>query len=149
MKLIFPALALMAALLSANDVSAKDQPKMKVWKHPQCGCCGKWIEHMREAGFSVEVNNERNMSVIKRKVGIPESLESCHTAVVDGYRIEGHVPAHIVKRLLKTRPKVDGIAVPCMTWGSPGMDVESEEVEPYEVRAFQTDGSTTLFSRHP
>lgn len=149
MRMIIATIALVATLYGSDSALAKDISKVVVWKHPQCGCCGKWVEHMRGAGFTVEVNDEENMSIVKRKAGIPESLASCHTAIIDGYRIEGHVPAHVVKRLLETRPTIRGLAVPGMPLGSPGMEVDSGEVEPYKVRAFKDDGSSVVFSRHP
>lgn len=119
---------------------------MTVWKTPWCGCCGKWVAHMRSAGFKVQVKEVEGLAKIKRLAGIPERLRSCHTASVGGYKIEGHVPAGDVKRLLETRPKVDGLAVPGMPSGSPGM--ENGEHDPYDVVAFTRDGKTEVFSSY-
>ena len=122
-------------------------PVVKVWKSPTCGCCTKWVEHMRAAGFRVEAEDVNNIGMIKRLAGIPPRLESCHTAIVAGYRIEGHVPAANVKRLLKERPAVVGLAVPGMVTGSPGMESPTGEKEPYDVLAFGRDG-VKPFSRY-
>lgn len=137
----------MAGILAPLAAAAEQEaPLVKVWKHPSCGCCGKWVEHMRASGFRIKVKAVQNLTPIKRMAGIPDKLRSCHTAIVDGYRIEGHVPAEDVKRLLKTRPKVHGLAVPGMPVGSPGM--EGSTTERYDVVTFTQDGKTTVFARH-
>jgi hypothetical protein len=116
-----------------------------VWLTPTCGCCGKWTEHMQTAGFKLtrEVTTDLNASPPRKRV--PESLRSCHTALVGGYVIEGHVPADVVRKLLKELPKVIGIAAPGMPVGSPGM--EGPNPQPYAIVAFKADGTTYEFAR--
>lgn len=119
-----------------------------VHKHPSCGCCGLWIEHMREAGFQVEVQDHEDMGPIKQRVGVPYAKGSCHTAEIDGYFIEGHVPAADVKRLLAERPEARGLTVPGMPAGSPGMEMPDGTVHPYAVELVARDGSTREYARH-
>lgn len=117
-----------------------------VYKSPSCGCCTKWVDHMRKNGFTVTVHDVEDVGPMKREVGVPASLESCHTAIVDGYVIEGHVPAADVRRLLAERPKVVGLSVPGMVTGSPGM--EGGKAEAYEVVAFDARAGTSTFAKH-
>lgn len=117
-----------------------------VHKDPNCGCCGAWAGHMRDSGFAVKVIENRDMTSLKQRLGVPEKLASCHTAEVGGYILEGHVPARAVKRLLAEKPKVKGLAVPGMPAGSPGMEVGNRR-DPYDVVAFGTDGSAWVFER--
>jgi hypothetical protein len=123
-----------------------DPGTITVYKSPTCGCCGKWIEHLEAGGFAVEVIEVKNVGQIKKKNGVPAELASCHTALVDGYVIEGHVPAEDVKRLLEERPEIAGLAVPAMPIGSPGM--EGPNPEPYEVIAFTEEGSAYTYASH-
>lgn len=134
---------------TAMDMSAhhKSLPKVVVYKSQLCGCCELWVEHMRKAGFEVEVINTDELDAIKTRVGVPAGMGSCHTAEVDGYFIEGHVPASDVTRLLVERPDVRGLAVPGMVVGSPGME-QGDAVEPYDVVAVAKDGSTSVFVHH-
>jgi hypothetical protein len=104
--------------------------QMTMHKSATCGCCGKWAARMREAGFSVEEVIETDMEAVKSKFGVPETMKSCHTALIEGYVIEGHVPAEAINRLLVERPKVTGVAAPGMPTGSPGMEVGEAEVYP-------------------
>jgi len=141
---------------SANNAAAEPAPAvaatlpaMTVHKHPACGCCSVWIAHMREAGFAVTERNVEDMGPIKHAAGVPATLGSCHTAEVDGYFVEGHVPAADVLRLLRERPQALGIAVPGMPTGSPGMEHPDGHVQPYTVSLVLADGSTREFSRHP
>ncbi|PKM09401.1 MAG: copper amine oxidase [Gammaproteobacteria bacterium HGW-Gammaproteobacteria-4] len=121
---------------------------MVVSKSPSCGCCGRWVEHMRAAGFELEVHNMDNMSPVKERVGVPPGKGSCHTAEVAGYFIEGHVPAEDVKRLLAERPDARGLVVAGMVMGSPGMEMPGGRVQPYRVELVAKDGSTTVYARH-
>jgi hypothetical protein len=105
-----------------------------VYKDPQCGCCAKWVDHLKGAGFEVTVHDVPNIDEIKKQQGIPTEFGSCHTAVIDGYKVEGHVPVSVIQRLLKERPKIDGIAVPGMPMGSPGM--EGPRRMEYDVMTF-------------
>lgn len=118
---------------------------MTVYKSPTCGCCGAWVDHIRQAGFTVEVVEEANVAPRKRALGVPARLGSCHTAVVDGYVIEGHVPAEDIQRLLAERPVTRGLAVPGMPVGSPGMEMGSR-ADPYEVLLFDENGKTQVFA---
>jgi len=118
-----------------------------IYKSRTCGCCAKWVDHVREDGFRTTVHDEEDMDRLKDAWGIPKPVRSCHTAKVEGYLIEGHVPAADIHRLLAERPKVAGLAVPGMPAGSPGMAEPGEEGG-YEVVAFEFDGSTTHFAAH-
>ena len=116
-----------------------------VYKSPTCGCCTEWVAHLRANGFKVEAHDMNDVSPIRRRYGVPGALASCHTALVGGYAIEGHVPAADIKRLLRERPKVIGLSVPGMVAGSPGM--EQGTAQPYETLAFDANGYRT-FARH-
>jgi hypothetical protein len=142
---------LAVALLLQAGPALPDQStiaQLEVWKSPTCDCCGKWAKHMKARGFDVEVKEAPYavLAKIKRQAGLGEQLASCHTAKIDGYVIEGHVPADDVKRLLQERPDAVGLAVPGMPVGSPGMEY-GDEKEPYEVLLVKKDGSTEVFSR--
>ncbi|MEM7415262.1 MAG: DUF411 domain-containing protein [Gemmatimonadota bacterium] len=119
-------------------------PTVLVYKTPTCGCCNGWIEHMRQAGFTVDARDVRDLMTVKMDGGVPPQMSSCHTALVDGYVVEGHVPAEHVARLLAERPEVAGIAVPGMPIGSPGM--EGRNPEPYQVLSFTHDGEAAVFA---
>lgn len=123
-------------------------PRMLVTKSPTCGCCGAWIEHMRHAGFEVDVHDTEDVHSVKQQVGVPFGKGSCHTAQIGGYFIEGHVPAEDVKRLLAERPDAKGLAVPGMPAGSPGMEMPDGRVQPYVVELVAKDGSTSAFASH-
>lgn len=131
-------------------VATAGSSTMQVWKTPTCGCCGDWVDYMRGAGFALEVRDvsEREMIDVKRRHGLPVHLSSCHTAVVGGYVVEGHVPAEDVRRMLEERPDARGIAVPGMPLGSPGMEF-GDRIDSYEVLLFDRDGATRVFARHP
>lgn len=121
--------------------------ELTVFRSPTCGCCHQWIEHMEAAGFTVKDNVTEDMTAIKEQYGVPANLASCHTTVVDGYVIEGHIPAEDVQRLLVEKPDVAGIAVPGMPIGSPGME-SGDYVEPYTVFSFTESGETAAFAEH-
>lgn len=141
---------LVVALLSALIMFAARQPALaadvKVYKSPSCGCCKKWVSHLTQKGFSVEVINRSNLKPVKSQWGIPSALQSCHTAVVGGYVIEGHVPADDIKRLLDEKPNIKGLVVPGMPMGSPGM--EGSRQDSYAVFALDQQGQTSVFSQH-
>ncbi len=122
---------------------------MVVHKSPTCGCCGDWIEHMEGAGFTVDVRDTTELAPIKEAAGVPYGLGSCHTAEVEGYFVEGHVPAADVVRLLEERPEALGLTVPGMPLGSPGMEVPSGEVQAYDVLLVLPDGSTRVYASYP
>lgn len=119
-----------------------------VYKSSSCGCCAKWVDHLRENGFSPVVYDEEEMDTLKDELGVPAGVRSCHTAMLEGYLIEGHVPASDIRRLLAERPKTAGLAVPDMPPLTPGMAPPGVTPRDYEVLAFQTDGATQLFARH-
>lgn len=129
-------------------VAADTMPRVLVHKSPTCGCCGLWVEHLRQAGFPVEVRDQDNIHPIKERLGIPFGKGSCHTAQVDGYVIEGHVPVQDIKRLLAERPQARGLVLPGMPAGSPGMEMPDGRVEAYTVELIAADGSTRPFAQH-
>lgn len=136
---------LVAALLCAFGTAAAAET-LAVYKDASCGCCGKWVEHVRAAGFQANVVETSRMDEIKARFGVPATMRSCHTAVVGGYVIEGHVPASDIRALLARKPKVTGLAAPGMPPGSPGMDVPNSPG--YTVYAFGRDGKSSEFARH-
>jgi hypothetical protein len=134
------------ALLATTAFStAAAADPVRVYKSPTCGCCGKWVEHMRANGFEVQVQERDDLRLTKLLHGVPARLQSCHTAIVDGYVVEGHVPADVVRRLIEERPAVRGVAVPGMPMGSPGM--EGPVKQPYAVLTFDDDGNTQVYER--
>src|SRR6478736_6517382 len=122
-------------------------PKVTVYKTTTCGCCSKWVEHLKTNGFDVTVQDVPSTAEYRQKYGVPEKLASCHTAVVNGYAIEGHVPASDIQRLLKTAPKAKGLAAPGMPAGSPGM--EGPRSDAYSVLLFDDKGNSTVFKKYP
>ncbi len=131
------------ATLSSRDAGALE---ITVYKSPTCGCCSKWIAHLEANGFEVGANDRENMASVKIENGIHREFSSCHTAVIDGYVIEGHVPAEDIQRLLRDRPAVAGIAVPGMPIGSPGM--EGPNPQAYDVLTFDNLGKTSVYASH-
>ena len=122
---------------------------VEVWKDPSCGCCKDWVDHMEAHGFQVTVHATGN-NAVRARLGLPQKLGSCHTALVGGYVVEGHVPASDVRALLQQKPKALGLAVPGMPVGSPGMDgpVYGGRRDPYDVLLVAHDGSTRAFKRY-
>lgn len=145
--------AVLAVFVTAGASSGAQQPKlsalpaMQVYKTPTCGCCSKWVDHMRAAGFTVQAKDisQDELNAVKAKYGVPDSAHSCHTASLGGYVVEGHIPADAVKKMLKERPRVVGIAVPGMPIGSPGMEVPGARTRPYDVLTFDKTGATKVF----
>ena len=126
--------------------AASQLASMQVYRDPACGCCEEWAERAREAGFQVAVSDNSDMPAVKRQHGVPEELASCHTTLVGGYVLEGHVPLDDVKRLLKNRPAgVKGIAVAGMPRGSPGMEMPDGSRDPFQVMAFDASGRISVF----
>jgi hypothetical protein len=117
-----------------------------VYKSPYCGCCGKWVDHLKAAGFEVHTHEVNDVPGARQRLGMPERLGSCHTAKVAGYVVEGHVPAADIQRLIKEKPKALGLAVPSMPPGSPGM--ETAHPVPYETLLVRQDGSTSVYAKH-
>jgi hypothetical protein len=137
--------ALPFAALVPGEARAAPLPPLTVWKDASCGCCGGWIRHMQAAGFSVTAHDSADMATVKRVRGVPDALQSCHTAIIDGYVVEGHVPAADVKRLLADRPEAKGVAAPGMPASSPGMD---QPGEPYTVVLFGAPTGDRVYARH-
>ena len=121
-------------------------PVITVYKSPTCGCCKEWVAHVQKAGFKVDVKDMNDMATVKADAGVPASVQSCHTAIVEGYAIEGHVPADVIRRLLKERPKIAGIAVPGMPVGAPGMEVPGRKADSYDVLTFDRKGKTGVYT---
>jgi hypothetical protein len=143
----FASLALTtAAVRPSPSNAAEKKPVITVYKDPSCGCCKNWIAHLIKHGYRVDAKDSPNMTEIKRTLGVPTGLTACHTAMVNGYLIEGHVPAADIDRLLAQKPKVVGLAVPGMPAGSPGM--EGASAQRYQVLTFDKSGKTTVFASH-
>ncbi len=142
---VFSALA--AGMFAATGLPAHAASEiLEVYKTPWCGCCAAWVDHMRDAGFSVRVTEMEDLAALKARYGVTAELASCHTALIGGYVVEGHVPAADVARLLKESPEATGLAVPGMPVGSPGMEMGSEQ-DPYEVVLFGS-GTRETFARY-
>jgi hypothetical protein len=149
------AFALAAAAVAATgfglaaQAPKPDAPHVVVYKTATCGCCSNWVAHLRQHGFTVEAHDvsQARLSQMGGDAGITTDLASCHTAKVDGYYVEGHVPAADIQKMLKERPKITGIAAPGMPIGSPGME-QGGVKDPYDVVAFTKGGRTTVYARH-
>lgn len=130
---------------AANAATPAAGTRMVVYKTPTCGCCRAWADSMRAAGFALEVHDMPDVHPVKQEHGLPRHLASCHTALVDGYVVEGHAPADVIRRLLRERPQVAGIAVPGMPMGSVGMEVPDGRKDPYDIIAFTRDGKVSVY----
>lgn len=133
---------------AAAGPASKAKPSVIVHRDAGCGCCLKWVDHLREAGFDVDVRVQDDMQAIKDRLGVPDEARSCHTAEVGGYFVEGHVPAADIAKLLATRPKGRGIATPGMPLGSPGMEMPGMAAQPYVVAFVDADGRMREFATH-
>lgn len=149
----FLSVALIVATTSTPATGAQSPTpsaavEIDVYKTATCGCCSKWVKHLRDTGFDVHAEDvvQNALDEIKSKFHVPAAVASCHTARVQGYTIEGHVPASEIRRLVKERPDVVGLAVPGMPQGSPGMEVSGVRLQPYNVLAFDKQGKTQIFS---
>jgi hypothetical protein len=125
-----------------------DSPLVTIYKSSSCMCCAEWVDHMKASGFKTLVHDREEMDQVKDWLGVPQNVRSCHTAQGDKYLSEGHVPAEDVRRLLKEKPKVAGLAIPGMPQSAPGMDAPGKPHQPYEVVAFQSSGTTQSFAKH-
>jgi hypothetical protein len=129
-------------------VKATEQPlKIEVYRSATCSCCGKWLEHLKQNNFQVDDHIVDDVQAVKDKYGVPKEMASCHTALVNGYVVEGHVPANDIRKLLNLKPKVIGIAAPGMPTGSPGMEVGDKQ-DTYNVMSFDKDKHFEVFSHH-
>jgi hypothetical protein len=145
------ALAASFGIVWAQRQSASAQaasPLVEVYKSPTCGCCSNWVEHMRANGFTVRTTDLNDLTRIKAAHSVPVPVQSCHTALVNGYVVEGHVPAADVQRMLKEKPAIAGIAVGGMPMGSPGMESPYVKAESYDVMSFDKSGTTRVFAKH-
>jgi len=150
---MIPLVLALAAVVSLGAASAKPQPGppsaavsvVTVYKSASCGCCGKWVDYLRANGYEVKVVNLDDLSEIKAASGVPPQIQTCHTALVDGYIVEGHVPVDALRTLLHDRPKVAGIGVPGMPIGSPGMD--GSPTQHYDVISWDKTGKTSVFAK--
>jgi hypothetical protein len=138
------AVGVSAAVASANHPTSS-AGSITVYKTTTCGCCLKWVDHLRANGFTVDAKDVTESALVsmKRDLGVPSALESCHTAIVDGYVVEGHVPADVIQEFLEEHPKAVGLAVPGMPLGSPGM--ESDVKQPYNVLMFDASGASKVY----
>ena len=139
-------LLLMVPLLTGMQLRAAE-PQVTVYKTRTCGCCGKWVEHLKANGFAPNVVDVPSTAEYRQRYGVPEQLASCHTATVGGYTVEGHVPAADIHRLLQKKPKAKGLTVPGMPMGSPGM--EGSRRDAYSVLLIGADGRTSVFKQYP
>jgi len=142
-------IAALGAVTAPVWAAATGAPLVEVWKSPTCGCCGDWMGHLQVNGFRTQVYNDGN-AAMRARMGVALAFGSCHTAVVDGYAIEGHVPAREIRRLLKERPAAIGLAVPGMRLGSPGMDGPeyAGRKGPYEVLLLLKDGRSSVYQAY-
>ncbi len=141
-------LAATAGALTATAARAAPARALTVYKTPTCGCCGGWVAHMRRNGFAATVIEQVDLTPVRRRLGVPDAVVSCHTAVIDGYALEGHVPATDILRLLAERPQAAGLAVPGMPLGSPGMEVPDGTRDAFDTLLILRDGRTRVFARH-
>lgn len=147
--------ALLLIMLPAGNLAAEsadtesaNSELVKVYRDPNCSCCHRWIEHLRRNGYQVKDHQTGRLNLIKQELNIPARLASCHTATVDGYIIEGHVPASDISRLLNERPDIRGLSVPGMPIGSPGMEM-GDRSDTYSVIGFDADQQTSVFQHYP
>jgi len=137
-----------ASVAAACAQTPRPSSDLAVYKSPTCGCCGAWVEHMTAAGFQARITEVTDPGSVRSAQGVPASVASCHTAVIGGYVLEGHVPAEDVRRLLAERPDALGLAVPAMPPGSPGMEMPDGRREPYDTLLILKGGGTRVFARH-
>jgi hypothetical protein len=138
--------ALFLTMLAPAAWAAEPLPTVTVYKSPSCGCCGKWVEHMKANGFPIVTHETNDITPHKQRLGVPTAMGSCHTAKVNGYLVEGHVPAADVKRLLAEKPNAKGLVSPGMPQSAPGMD-DSRKI-PYDVLLVGNDGRISTYARH-
>jgi len=131
-------------LIASSGANAGEKPEATLYKRPFCGCCDGHAEHLRANGYKVTIVQTKNLSLIKKKHGVPQEFEGCHTIEIGGYVVEGHVPASIIGKLLKERPAIRGISLPGMPQGSPGMS--GVKSGPFEVHQFTADGRSKIYA---
>ncbi len=141
-------LAALPSFASAAPGGAAKPFDITVYRSPSCSCCGKWMEHLRKNGFAIKEIQSEDMAPIKRQHGVTDELKSCHTALIGGYVVEGHVPAGDIKTLLEKKPAVTGLSVPGMPVGTPGMEM-GDRHDPYAVVQFDRSGAVRVFHDYP
>jgi hypothetical protein len=139
--------SLLIGSLAQAAWAAPEIPVIDVYKSPTCGCCSKWIDHLKANGFTVRSHDTDNVAQHKYRLGVPFGYGSCHTAEIGGYVVEGHVPARDIQRLLKEKPRARGLVVPAMPIGSPGME-EGNRKDPYDVFLVNRNGSTQIYAKY-
>jgi hypothetical protein len=144
--LLIPTLLVHSVVCNAES-TANNPIEMTVYRSPTCSCCSKWLEHATNHHFVIKDIISDDMQTIKQRFGVPDKLTSCHTAIVEGYVIEGHVPAEDIKKLLQDKPKVIGLSAPGMPIGSPGMEMGNQK-DRYETITFDKDGNFQFFAEH-
>jgi len=135
------------SVLAAAPLAYAAGPVINVYKTKTCGCCSAWVDHLKSNGFKVIAHDVQDPGTIRAKFGIAEKYGSCHTGVINGYAIEGHVPADSIKKLLKEKPKASGLAAPGMPMGSPGM--EGHRKDAYDVLLVDKKGNSSIYTSHP
>ena len=148
--IVTAAVVVVGAAAQRGTASPVASPVVEVYKDPSCGCCALWVKHLEAAGFTTKVTEMPNakLATFKTTHGVPQAARSCHTGLVGGYVLEGHVPAADVQRLLKDKPAVVGLAVPGMPIGSPGMEVNGMKPAAYDVVSFDKQGATKVFASY-
>ncbi len=144
----FFAVGVGSVAVAACAPGGRSSTQLAVYKTPVCACCTAWVDHMRAAGFEARVSELPSLRSLRSTQGVPEALASCHTALIGGYVLEGHVPAEDVRKLLAERPKAVGLAVPAMPLGSPGMEMPHGRREPFDTLLILEGGGTRVFARH-
>ena len=147
MKILLTMLVLNFSVISLAFSKDEQLKEIVVYKNPECGCCKKWVKYLKSNNYNVIEKNTRNVLAEKKRLGVPEKLAACHTAIIDGYVVEGHVTDRDIKRLLLFRPDIKGIAVPGMPIGTPGMESGNTK-EPYNVMSFDKQGKVDVFVKH-
>lgn len=147
-RLLLGSAAALTAFVALPFLAEMSSMEVHVFKSRSCGCCNAWVRHLSSAGFAVKVSDVDDTTAARKRLGMPERFGSCHTATVDGYVLEGHVPAAEVKRLLAAGIKAIGLAVPSMPIGSPGMEMGARK-DPYQVLLVDNSGEATVFASYP
>jgi len=147
MKFLLIILTLNFSLVSSAFSKDEQNKNITVYKNPECTCCKRWIKYLKKNNYNVTEKNTRDVFAEKKRLGVPEKISSCHTAVIDGYVVEGHATHRDIKRLLLLRPDIKGIAVPDMPIGTPGME-SGDKKEKYNVMSFDKNGKINIFVKH-
>ena len=147
MKFLLIILTLTFSLVSSAFSKDEQNKNITVYKNPECTCCKRWIKYLKKHNYNVTEKNTRDVFAEKKRLGVPEKISSCHTAVIDGYVVEGHATHRDIKRLLLLRPDIKGIAVPDMPIGTPGME-SGDKKEKYNVMSFDKNGKINVFVKH-